>query len=130
MTVTQIEYAAGRLQILYSDQKQALNAQLPTDKPDSPMKAFARYANKRPHRIEIANYYSFNDDDNDGVTQYAAFKVVFKNLPKPKAKVSLKVLAVRAQLKALDKKYQEIKDQLYLGDAERALALIEDFRKV
>jgi len=117
MNKTQLEYAVRRLDQIYSDKATVIRERNKKAKRAFDGRAFKR-AVKTGKLILNSNYFE------QGIDRYTTVNRLFDNLEDfldKEEPVSKSLYA------PVEKEYTAIRDQLYLGDAKEALALIEAF---
>ena len=121
MNKTQLEYAVRRLDQVYSNKVAAIQAKTAKTKTVFNGKDFV--AAVKSGKLRLDKYWADRE-----ITPYTNASSVFINFHEvvktdtPKDKIE-----ERKPYAALDAEHLYIKDQLYLGDAKEALALIEAF---
>jgi hypothetical protein len=117
MNKTQLEYAVRRLDRLYSDKAALIRDANQKKNPEFDSKQFV--AAVKSGKLKLSDRSLLIDE----YTYVASIFTNLKDFVKPR---NLKDMS-KPQYAAIEAEYNWIKDQLYLGDAKEALALIEAF---
>jgi hypothetical protein len=119
MNKTQLEYAARRLENIYGDKRAAISQANQKKAPTFNGRAFI--AAIKSGKLKLNPSYA-----DKAVKHGSDLDYIFSNFDDFAGNRWNKPLPTKLY-EALDKEYLALKDQLWLGDAKEALALIEAF---